>query len=88
MTTSENAAELINDLRIQIDALDESITTLIAERAELSRQIQIARVSAGGTRVELGRERVIREHYRTTLGAEGPSVAEAILRACKRQPLS
>jgi chorismate mutase len=67
-------------LRGQIDALDAAITRLVAERTQLSRRAQQLRISAGGTRVELGRERVIREHYRATLGIDGPNLAEAVLR--------
>ena len=48
-------------------------------------RVQAARVSAGGTRIELGRERVIFEHYRSTLGHDGPALAEAVLRICRGQ---
>lgn len=73
----------IETLRAEIDALDETITRLVAERAQLSVRIQAARVSAGGTRMELGRERVIIAHYRAALGHDGPNLAEAILRVCR-----
>jgi chorismate mutase len=73
----------IETLRGQIDALDTAISRLVAERAQLSRRIQTARINAGGTRIELGRERAILDHYRAALGAEGPAVADAILRACR-----
>jgi chorismate mutase len=74
------ADDTIDTLRGQIDALDVAITRLVAERTQLSRRVQQARINAGGTRVELGRERVIMDHYRTVLGAEGPNLAEAVLR--------
>ncbi len=74
---------VIDTLRGQIDALDTAIARLIAERAQLSRRTQAARMNAGGTRVELGRERAIVDHYRSTLGSDGGSVAEAVLRVCR-----
>ncbi|MDQ2838663.1 MAG: chorismate mutase [Actinomycetota bacterium] len=82
-------AELVDDpagidtLRGQIDALDTAISRLVAERAQLSRRIQRARINGGGTRVELGRERAIVAHYRDTLGSAGPAMAEAVLRVCR-----
>jgi monofunctional chorismate mutase len=77
---AQAATEAIEVLRGQIDALDVAITRLVAERTQLSRRVQQARINAGGTRVELGRERLIMDHYRTVLGSEGPNLAEAILR--------
>jgi chorismate mutase len=77
------AAEAIPVLRGQIDAIDEAITRLVAERAKLSTRIQTARMNAGGTRVELGRERVILDTYRNTLGPHGPALADAVLLVCR-----
>lgn len=76
-------AAAIDTLRGQIDALDTAIARLVAERAQLSRRIQTARMNAGGTRIELGRERAIIDHYRASLGTEGAAVGEAVLRACR-----
>lgn len=73
----------IDTLRCQIDALDAAISRLVNERAQLSRRIQSARMNAGGTRVELGRERAIIDHYRTTLGSAGSALADAVLRVCR-----
>jgi chorismate mutase len=89
MTTAHTAAEqteaaqAIPVLRAQIDALDEAIVRLVAERAKLSNRIQTARMSAGGTRVELGRERVILETYRSALGSHGPALADSVLQVCR-----
>jgi chorismate mutase len=77
------AAEAIPVLRAQIDALDEAIVRLVAERARLSNRIQTARLNAGGTRVELGRERVILDTYRTALGTHGPALADSVLLVCR-----
>ena len=73
----------IATLRAQIDALDTAIVRLVAERAELSRRIQTVRMNAGGTRVELGRERVILDAYRSALGPNGPALADAVLLVCR-----
>jgi chorismate mutase len=81
--TETEASEAIVLLRQQIDSLDEAITRLVAERAKLSRRVQTARMNAGGTRVELGRERVILDTYRTALGPNGPALADAILQVCR-----
>jgi chorismate mutase len=76
-------ADAIPLLRGQIDALDAAICRLVAERARLSQRIQTARMNSGGTRVELGRERVILDAYRRALGPNGPSLADAILQVCR-----
>jgi chorismate mutase len=70
-------------LRNQIDAIDAAIVQLVQERARLSHRIQTARINSGGTRVELGRERVILETYRDGLGAQGPHLADAVLQVCR-----
>jgi len=78
-----DAATAIPVLRAQIDALDEAIARLVSERAKLSTRIQASRMNAGGTRVELGRERVILETYRTALGQHGPALADSVLQVCR-----
>jgi chorismate mutase len=40
-------------------------------------------MNAGGTRVELGRERVILETYRSALGSHGPALADSVLQVCR-----
>ena len=82
-TDTDPAADVIPVLRTQIDSLDEAIVRLVAERAKLSARVQRARMNAGGTRVQLGRERQIMDAYRAALGPEGPAVADAILRVCR-----
>jgi chorismate mutase len=78
-----DTADAIPVLRSQIDALDEAIVRLVAERAKLSTRVQAARMNAGGTRVELGRERVILETYRSALGPHGPALADSVLLVCR-----
>ena len=70
-------------LREQIDALDVALAQLVNERKRLSQRIQTARINSGGTRVELGRERVVLDSYRQALGADGPLLADAVLRVCR-----
>ncbi len=82
-TTDTQGADAIPVLRRQIDALDEAIIRLVAERTHVSRRIQTARINAGGTRVELGRERVVLAAYRDGLGADGPNLADAVLQVCR-----
>jgi chorismate mutase len=82
-TADTAATDLIPVLRQQIDALDEAIIALVAERAQVSRRIQAVRMSAGGTRVEIGRERVVLAAYRDGLGADGAHLADAVLRVCR-----
>lgn len=76
-------ADDIPQLRSQIDALDGAIARLVAERMRLSKRIQTARINAGGTRVEIGRERLILNRYRDALGTDGPALADALLRVCR-----
>jgi chorismate mutase len=70
-------------LRGQIDALDAALIQIVAERTRVSRRIQTARMNAGGTRVELGRERTVRNSYRDGLGPDGATLAEAVLQVCR-----
>jgi len=88
MTTGPDTTDIVNDdavptLRGQIDSLDAAIVRLVAERARLSARIQTARMNAGGTRVELGRERVILDAYRAGLGPHGPQLADSVLQVCR-----
>jgi chorismate mutase len=80
-----HATEAIPVLRGQIDAVDAAIVNLVAERVRLSQRIQTARINAGGTRVELSRERVILDSYRAGLGPQGPALADAVLLVCRGQ---
>ncbi len=82
-TTAAQAADAIAVLREQIDALDAAIIRLVNERTLVSHRIQTARMNAGGTRVELGRERVVLAAYRAGLGADGPHLADAVLQVCR-----
>jgi chorismate mutase len=82
-TPLTDSADEIPVLREQIDAMDAAIMRLVNERKRLSQRIQTARINSGGTRVELGRERLILDSYRQALGADGPLLADAVLRVCR-----
>lgn len=82
-TATASADDTIGMLRGQIDALDAALIRIVAERARVSRRIQTARMNAGGTRVELGRERTVRNTYRDGVGPDGPALAEAVLQVCR-----
>jgi chorismate mutase len=82
-TDADEALDMIPVLREQIDALDEAIIRLVAERIRVSQRIQTARMNSGGARVELGRERVVLGAYRDGLGPAGPTLAEAVLQVCR-----
>ena len=74
---------LVSALRCRIDDLDRNLLRQIEERRELSRQIQAARVAAGGVRIELSREREIHDTYAHVLGRDGTALATAVLRSCR-----
>lgn len=78
-----DSADVIPTLRSQIDALDTAIARLVAERTRLSQRIQTARMNSGGTRIELGRERVVLDGYRKALGPDGALLGDAVLRVCR-----
>lgn len=80
---ASGVADLIAGLRSGIDDLDAQILALLQERRVLSKQVQDARIAAGGVRVELDRERQILEHYRGALGPQGVALATALLRVCR-----
>jgi chorismate mutase len=79
----QDAQGTIDMLREQIDALDAALIRIVAERTRVSRRIQTTRMNAGGTRVELGRERTVRNSYRDGLGPDGATLAEAVLQVCR-----
>lgn len=70
-------------LRYQIDALDEAIADLVVERSRVSRRLWEDREDHGGPRVDLTRERAIRDHYGSVVGHDGYQLADAILQICR-----
>ncbi|GAA2142383.1 chorismate mutase [Glycomyces algeriensis] len=82
MTASaEIAPDELQDLRVEIDALDAEIIRLWQRRAEVSKRIGEIRMANGGTRLVLDRERAILEKYRAALGDDGIQIAMLVLRS-------
>ncbi|MGV9245455.1 chorismate mutase [Streptomyces sp. NPDC003710] len=73
----------IDRAREAIDALDLQIVEIIQRRRAISLQIQQQRMSEGGTRTVLSREKFILDRYATGLGVEGTALALNILSLCR-----
>jgi chorismate mutase len=80
---TEDAAALITGARERIDALDDRIIGLVQERMAVSAVIQEARITSGGRRVNLSREREILGQYRDALGRPGTTLAMTLLDLCR-----
>jgi chorismate mutase len=71
--------------RVRIDELDRRIIELISERVSTSKEVQRARVAAGGRRLALSRETEILNRYSDALGKQGTTIAMALLDLCRGQ---
>ncbi|GAA3395598.1 chorismate mutase [Cryptosporangium minutisporangium] len=80
-TAVEQSTAEIDALRERIDAADAELIRIWRERAELSRQVGVARMAAGGTRLVLAREQKIVDKFRAALGTDGAQLAMLLLRA-------
>lgn len=69
----------IDQLRVEIDDLDDQIVRLVQRRSQVSRQIGAARMAAGGTKIVHRREMAVLNRYRE-LGPEGRELAMLLLR--------
>lgn len=78
----------MSQLRNEIDQLDATIADLLKRRAFVSHQIQRARVSLGGARVDLGREREVIGSYMSLLGDRGSEIATTVLTFCRGEVLN
>ena len=65
--------------RSRIDALDAEIMRLVAERTDLSEQVQRARLRTGGPRIVHARENDVVLRWRDQLGRPGAAIALALL---------
>ena len=65
--------------RARIDALDAELIELIRRRVAVSAEIQSARISTGGRRLDLRRETEVIGRYTQALGRPGTAVAMALL---------
>ena len=79
--SSDEAEQLpdIDDLRQEIDRLDEAILEAVKRRTEVSKLIGKARMASGGTRLVHSREMKVIERY-SELGPEGKDLAMLLLR--------
>lgn len=70
--------------REDIDVIDVKICELLALRRTVSWEIQASRMSTGGARVDLAREREIISRYQEFFGGiEGRELAYHILHMCR-----
>lgn len=65
--------------RARIDAIDAELIELIQRRMAVSAEIQAARITSGGRRLDLRRETEVIGRYTQALGRPGTSVAMALL---------
>jgi chorismate mutase len=65
--------------RERIDAIDAELIELIRRRVAVSGEIQAARISDGGRRLDLSRETEVIGRYTRALGRPGTGVAMALL---------
>jgi chorismate mutase len=68
----------IDDLRREIDRLDEEILAAVQRRSEISRTIGAARLASGGTKVVHTREMAVLRRF-GALGPEGRQLAMLLL---------
>lgn len=80
-SSAEQSNVEIDSLRERINAADDELLRIWRERAELSRQVGVARMAAGGTRLVLSREQAIVDKFRRELGTDGVQLAMLVLRA-------
>ena len=65
--------------RERIDAIDAELIELVRRRVAVSAEIQAARISDGGRRLDLSRETEVIGRYTRALGRPGTGVAMALL---------
>jgi chorismate mutase len=84
LTAADSAViTTVDDGRSRIDAIDDQLLALIAQRRAVSTRIQQLRVEAGGSRVEHSRENAILRRYSDALGDGGVELALAVLDHCR-----
>ncbi len=66
-----------------IDEIDAAIRDLVAQRVDISRQVQALRKADGRPGIQHGRENEIIGHYVETLGDPGVDIAMAVLTLCR-----
>lgn len=69
----------IEQLRDEIDWLDDEILRLVKRRVDVAQEIGAARMAAGGTRIVYNREMDVLARYSGELGPDGRQLALALL---------
>jgi chorismate mutase len=69
--------------RARIDEIDDELMRLIRDRVATSRDIQRARIAAGGSRVDPSRERELVRRWQRELGEAGQAIALQLLVLCR-----
>ena len=69
----------LTEQRATIDLLDAQIVALIQQRLDVAREIQAARLAAGGPRIVHSREAEVVGRWRDELGGPGSRIALALL---------
>jgi chorismate mutase len=69
--------------RERLDEIDSRLLELLAERRQVSREVQQLRIDAGGSRVEHSRENAIIRRWVDVLGDSGADLALAVLAHCR-----
>ncbi|MBV9291994.1 MAG: chorismate mutase [Frankiales bacterium] len=73
----------VADGRARLDDIDDRLLALLAERRDVSRQVQQLRIDAGGSRVEHSRENAIIRRWVDILGDGGAELALSVLSLCR-----
>lgn len=78
-TDTRTEPEAVVAGRARIDEIDDALVALVQERLAVSRDIQRARMAAGGPQVVHAREGLVVDRWREALGAPGSRIALALL---------
>lgn len=74
-----HVTEEVNNLRAELDALDEEIMHMISIRTELAKHIGDTKVAQGQPRITTSREATLITKYKRELGFSGGTIASALL---------
>ena len=78
-TAPDPAPDGVAGGRTRMDAIDAELIALIRRRGAVSAEIQAARMTGGGRRLDLRRETEVIGRYTRELGRPGTAVAMALL---------
>lgn len=83
MTLDGTNDPAIEAIRERIDRIDEALIELLDRRRQASADVQRARTSVGGPRLDPGREEQILGRYERAFRRPGREVARMILAVCR-----